>query len=245
VGKTHLAAAYARARLADRWRLVAWVNAEDAAVMLAGMADVAEALGLGSGAGDVEAAGRALRHWLEADGERCLLVFDNATDPELLRPFIPAGGEARVIITSNQQSVAYLGSGVPVDVFSEQEALTFLAARTGQADAAGAQALAEELGCLPLALAQAAAVIASQHLSYDTYLERLRRLAVADLLAAEKEGQYPRGVAAAVLLSLDAVQAGDETGACGAVMHLLAVLSATGVRRSLIHTPTPRLMESS
>ena len=48
-----------------------------------------------------------------------------------------------------------------MDVFTEQEALTFLAARTGRADAAGAQALAAEVGCLPLALAQAAAVIAA------------------------------------------------------------------------------------
>ncbi len=91
------------------------------------------------------------------------------------------------------------------------------------------------MGFLPLALAQAAAVIAGQHLSYSTYLERLSRLPAGDLLAAEEAGEYPRGVAAAVLLSLDAVQAGDETGACGAVMDLLAVLSAAGVRRSLIH----------
>ena len=60
--------------------------------------------------------------------------------------------------------------------------MTFLAARTGQADAAGAAELAAELGCLPLALAQAAAVIAAQHLPYATYLERLRRLPVSDLL---------------------------------------------------------------
>ena len=113
-----------------------------------------------------------------------------------------------MIITSNYQPVASLGAGVPVDVFTEAEALTFLAARTGQADAAGARVLAAELGCLPLALAQAAAVIASQHLSYGTYLDRLRRLPVADLLAAEEAGQYPRGMAAAVLLSLDTVRGG-------------------------------------
>src|SRR6185437_3870916 len=142
----------------------------------------------------------------------------------VLRPFLPAGGKAQVIITSNQRSVAALGAGVPVDVFTEAQALTFLAARTGLADAAGAAELAAEVGCLPLALAQAAAVIAAQHLTYATYLERLRRLPVEALLAAEEGGDYSRGVAAAVLLSVDAVRAGADGSACGAVMNLLAVL---------------------
>jgi tetratricopeptide (TPR) repeat protein len=238
VGKTQLAAEYARARLAERWRLVAWVDAEDAEQLLAGLAVAAAALRLE--AGDGEAAGRAVRRWLETGGQRCLLVFDNATDPAALRPFLPAVGAARVIITSNERSMGALGADVPVEVFTEQEALAFLAQRTGSADTEGARLVAAELGYLPLALAQAAAVVAGQRLSYGTYLGRLRALPVGKVLRPEEAGQYPRGVAAAVLLSLEAVRAADETGAAVAVMELLAVLSAAGVRRAMIHAAGQR-----
>jgi tetratricopeptide (TPR) repeat protein len=233
VGKTQLAAAYARARLADGWRLVAWVNAEDPATLAAGLAAVAEAAGLAADpAGDP---GRAVRHWLEAGGDRCLIVFDNATDPDALRPYLPAAGAARVVVTSNRGSVADLGEPVGVEVFTPDEAAAFLADRTGLADPAGAGELAGELGFLPLGLAQAAAVIRGQRLDYAAYLERLRVLPVADYLTRQDGQPYPRGVAEAVLLSLEAVQAGDPSGVCAGVMGLLSVLSAAGVRRDLLH----------
>ena len=94
--------------------------------------------------------------------------------------------------------------------------------------------MAAELGCLPLALAQAAAVIAGQHLGYGTYLERLRALPVEEYLTREAGQPYPHGVAEAVLLSLDAVRAGDQGGVCAGVMEMMAVLSAAGVRRELL-----------
>ena len=233
VGKTQLAASYARAKLAAGWRLVAWVNAEDPVSLAGGLAAVAEAAGLaGQGGGDP---GRAVRQWLEAGGEGCLLVFDNAADADVLRPYLPVAGAARVVVTSNRQSVAELGAAVGVAVFTPGEAAAFLTGRTGLADPGGAGELAGELGYLPLALAQAVAVIRGQHLAYSTYLGRLRALPVGEYLTRGPGQPYPHGVAEAVLLSLEAVRADDRAGACGGVMEVLSVLSAAGVRRDLLH----------
>ena len=237
LGTTQIAAAYARAKLADDWRLVAWVHAADADSLQAGLAAVAEAMGLtdgGSGRGIADAS-RAVRHLLETDGDRCLLVFDDAPDPEALRPFVPADGMAQVLITSTRRPSANLATAVPLDVCSADEALSFLTRRTGLNDEAGAAAVAAVLGYLPLPLALAAPVIRGQRHGYARYLDRLQTIPIAASLAEDDGQRYPHDVVRAVLLSLAAIRAADQTGTCTRVMQILAVLSAAGVRRELLH----------
>ena len=238
VGKTQLAAAYARAKLADRWRLVAWVNARDHETLLAGMAAVADATGLSVGGSrpNPAEAGQAVRDWLEADGSRRLLVFDDVEDPGLLRPFVPAAGESRILITVAGESAAELGTRVSVDAFSTEEALALLDGRTGLADEDGALAVAVQLGYLPLALDQAAAMIAKQHVGYAAYLAKLQALSAEEHLVREEDEKepFPPGVAEAVLLAMEAASAADRLGVSIAVMELVAMLSPAVVRRDLL-----------
>ena len=212
---------------------MAWVSARDRGSLLGGLAAVADAAGLsggGTGPGSADR-GQLVRRWLETDGERCLLVFDDVADPEAVRPYLPAGGAARVIVTSHRGPD--LGTGVQVEAFSAEEALAFLASRAGRADAA-AGAVAAELGHLPLALAPAAAVIAGRQLEPGTYLDQLRARPAGPHPAGDEE--YPPVAAQAVRLSLDAARAADPAGVSAGADGLISVLSGGGVRRDLLHS---------
>jgi hypothetical protein len=66
VGKTQVAAECARRRIGEGWRLVAWVDASDEASVLAGLAAVAVAAGVGPAGEDARVLAAGVRHWLEA-----------------------------------------------------------------------------------------------------------------------------------------------------------------------------------
>jgi Tetratricopeptide repeat len=235
VGKTQIAAAYARSRVASGWPLVAWIDASDPGALLDDLERVAERLGLRHEGDHAVTAARRLRSWLEGRGQPGLLVFDNATSADVLMPWIPATGSTQVVITGNHQALGRLGHLVQVDVYTPAEAVAYLNQASGCVDVAGATTVADELGCLPLAVAQAAVVIAAQRLDYATYLERLRSLPVVSYLTRSEGDPYPRGIAEAVLLSLAEVEDRDPVGLCCPVIELLAILSPAGVPRQLLH----------
>jgi hypothetical protein len=231
VGKTQIAAAVARARINAGWRLVAWVDAEQVESAVARLGEVAAALGL-EVSGGVEAA-LTVRHFLEVDGERCLLVLDNVTDVDGVRRFLPAAGEAQVVVTSTSQAVEVLGRRVAVEEFTPEEAVAYLVERTGRDDSAGASALAEVLGWLPLALAQAAAVIAGQRLSYDRYMKRLRSVRIAEALRPVAGDGYSVSTAQAIVLSVEGLT--DPDGLARAVLELISMLAPVGVQRGWLY----------
>jgi tetratricopeptide (TPR) repeat protein len=234
VGKTQLAGAYARMRVQDGWGLVGWVSAESRDSLLAGLARVAARLGIVDAESDSLESARRLREYLDARTSSGLLVFDNATDPSGLRPFLPATGGIQVVITTTDASFIELGDSVEVTSFSREESLKYLQARTGLDDEAGAAALSAELGDLPIALAQAAATIRSQRMTYLAYLDQLRRVPVSELLSPIPGGDYPHAASAALLLSIQVVERDDPFTLTSELLRILGAMSPDGIRTDLL-----------
>ena len=233
-GKTQIAAQYAREAVANGIELVAWVSAVDQNRLLAGLADVANRLGVADPKGDSEASAGRLRDMLAARTAPAVLVFDNACDPQVLRHYLPTTGATQVVITSTDRAFSSLGSEIAVDVFDEPQAIAYLSKRTGVVDESGANAVATALGFLPLALAQAATVIALQDLTYEVYLARLASLPLEEMLPPDRGDSYPHSLARAVSMSVEAVQKTDPTGLTSRVLASVAVLDVAGVSRDIL-----------
>lgn len=243
VGKTQLAGAYARSRIDAGWRVVAWIVAEEPGQVVAGLDDLAEAAGIKGGIQDAQLAAAAARRWLERLPEPALLVLDNVVDPDQVARWLPRTGRTRTLITSTVRSVTHLGATVDIGVFTQDEAVAFLHEMAGvsQGEDGGPAAaeLATDLGCLPLALAQAAWVIRTQGLTFAEYLERFRRNRVAQVMRRVPGEPYPIGAAEALLLAIRQVETGEDASTVRRVVELISLLSPTGVHRDDLRVALP------
>lgn len=203
VGKTQLAVEYAY-KYADQYQVVWWIPADQTALVRSTLAALAPRLGLsdilpGRVEDAVVAVLDALRRGQPFD--RWLLIFDNADHPELLREFMPYG-PGHVIVTSRNRDWARVVDALEVDVFTREESRTYLKRRVPGISPVDADRLADELGDLPLALEQAAALLAETVMTAGVYLDLLAEEGDRVLGENPPPTDYPLPVAAAWSLSV-------------------------------------------
>jgi tetratricopeptide (TPR) repeat protein len=196
VGKTSLAIEYAQ-RFRGLYAGICWCPAETRTGLLSALANLAVTLGAATAEeADVEKAAKAALRRLAEQRATWLLVYDNVPAPDQIADLLPSAG-ARVLITSRFSDWSELADDIALDVLPLEEAVALLQSRTGRGYA-GAQTLAEVVGCLPLALDHAAAYCKRTQMRFTDYAEKASSL----VDAAPRGATYPRSVAATFNLAI-------------------------------------------
>ncbi len=186
VGKTTLAAAYAE-RHRGEYRATWWVRAQTADSMRADLVSLGVRLGWVAADEKEAPAFEKVMERLRHEGEGLLIIYDNATQADALKPFLPKGGAARVLVTSNAPDWRGIAAPIELKLWPKDIGADYLIARTGRAaERAEAEALSEALGGLPLAHEQAAAYCERLSVSFAEYARRLAATPIK-LLDAEKD----------------------------------------------------------
>jgi hypothetical protein len=248
VGKTQLAAlTFARARDTGA-DLVVWVPASRRDSIITTYAEAAAAVTGSSWEGlDVSRAAGRFLDWLATTGRRWLIVLDDVASPESMAGLWPEGSAGAVVTTTRLRD---LGAGhavtVWVDTFSPAESRAYLADRLAGSAASPPRHgaldevvhLADDLGHLPVALAQASANIAHEAITCADYRRRFAEHArsLEELLGSEPPDEYSQTVATTWALAVDRADAMEPGGFARPTLYLASVLDPNGAPEALWST---------
>jgi tetratricopeptide (TPR) repeat protein len=209
VGKTSLAVEFAYWR-ADDYNAVLWLSAEDPTTLASAYADLAGELLLPEASAlDPSSRIAAVRLWLRDHGS-WLLVFDNAERREDVEPYVPSRIIGHVLITSRHPDWGNLARSIKVPPLPPSDSVKLLLQGLEGGNTTEPCGLADDLGGLPLALAQANAYIRRTACSFRDYRERFRVQGTEFDHRQMAEPGYGRTVAATLALALDRLRTEPE-----------------------------------
>jgi cell division protein ZapA (FtsZ GTPase activity inhibitor) len=264
VGKTQLAADYARATWEDgSLDVLVWVAASAQSPIVTGYAQAGVELCRADPDNPEQAAKQFLAWLAPKAGQRpCrwLIVLDDVADPDDLIANLdgpdtryslwpPASPYGRTLVTTRRRDSALFGDGrrrIEVGLFTEAEAVAYLTASLaaqGRAEPADQLiALARDLGHLPLALAQAAAYLVDSGLGAAAYRDLLadRATRLADTAPDRLPDEQAVAVAAAWSLSIDRADQLRPVGLARPMLQLAALLDGNGIPQDVL-TSAPAL----
>ncbi|PBD16181.1 MULTISPECIES: FxSxx-COOH system tetratricopeptide repeat protein [unclassified Wolbachia] len=158
----------------EKYKGICWLNAKDEDQLISEYVKLGRALNIIYGEDKIPAAQQAcyVRNWLEdSKREGWLLIYDNVSNYEVISKLRPTKG-GKIIVTS--RNTEWPQGSIGVDVFTPPESELYVKKILGQvseSDRPNIGILAEKLGRLPLALAQACAYIKENKMTISRYLE--------------------------------------------------------------------------
>jgi tetratricopeptide (TPR) repeat protein len=230
VGKTTLAAAYAERHRAD-YRATWWIRAQTEATLRADLVGLGVRLNWIAADEKEEPALTAVVERLRHEGEGILLIYDNAISANGLKPYLPRGGTARVLVTSNAHAFRGVAFPIEIELWPIETGADYLVARTGlERESDAAAALSAALGGLPLAHEQAAAYCERLEISLGEYGKRFA-IAPARMLDAERDApaEYHDRLTVAKTFALAIDEAAKLHAAAEPLIVHAALLSAEPV----------------
>lgn len=235
-GKTQLAAVLAKKCEDLNWSLVAWVNAASPESLQSALVELAKRLKIDTSDQPTQEQiiGRCLDDLRSSEASDRLIIFDNVEDINNLGVLVPSGEGLRVVATTTNKAgwEDQRWNSIKVGVFDREKSIDYLLKVTKSDDRDVADALVERLGCLPLAIAQAAATAHNEHWTLQYYFNCLEEYDLARVIHPVQGDSYTQGVASALALAVDTAIKHLVRGTPGTArrqLGALAVLAESGV----------------